>query len=100
MSVTGAGAGIGRRIAIGLAEAGADVGCLDLPGATSAPSAEIEAAGRRAHRVPADVTDAAGSPAAVGAVEARARAAAAGGQQRGHRQRRAGGGDAARQWQR
>lgn len=30
--VTGAGSGIGQRLAIGLAEAGADVACFDLPG--------------------------------------------------------------------
>ena len=30
--VTGAGSGIGQRIAVGLAEAGADVACFDLPG--------------------------------------------------------------------
>ena len=30
--VTGAASGIGRRIALGLAESGAGVGCLDLPG--------------------------------------------------------------------
>ena len=29
--VTGAGSGIGQRLAIGLAEAGADVACFDLP---------------------------------------------------------------------
>ena len=28
--VTGAGSGIGQRIAVGLAEAGADVGCFDM----------------------------------------------------------------------
>ncbi len=28
--VTGAGSGIGQRIAVGLAEAGASVGCFDL----------------------------------------------------------------------
>ena len=30
--VTGAASGIGRAIATGLADAGANVGCLDLPG--------------------------------------------------------------------
>jgi NAD(P)-dependent dehydrogenase (short-subunit alcohol dehydrogenase family) len=29
--VTGAGSGIGQRIAVGLAEAGASIGCFDLP---------------------------------------------------------------------
>jgi NAD(P)-dependent dehydrogenase (short-subunit alcohol dehydrogenase family) len=32
--VTGAGSGIGQRIAIGLAEAGADVAVFDLPDST------------------------------------------------------------------
>ncbi|HJE69291.1 SDR family NAD(P)-dependent oxidoreductase, partial [Pseudomonas oryzihabitans] len=30
--VTGAGSGIGQAIAVGLAEAGAQVACFDLPG--------------------------------------------------------------------
>ena len=33
--VTGAASGIGREIALGLAEAGAAVGCVDLPATTS-----------------------------------------------------------------
>ena len=41
--VTGAGSGIGRRIAAGLAEAGADVGCLDLPGSDLAEVRQFEA---------------------------------------------------------
>ncbi len=57
--VTGAGSGIGQRVAVGLAEAGADVGCFDLAG--SAGLAEtvgrIEALGRRAVALPGDVTD-------------------------------------------
>jgi NAD(P)-dependent dehydrogenase (short-subunit alcohol dehydrogenase family) len=57
--VTGAGSGIGQRIAVGLAEAGADVGCFDLPG--SAGLAEtvgrIEALGRKAIALHGDVTD-------------------------------------------
>jgi NAD(P)-dependent dehydrogenase (short-subunit alcohol dehydrogenase family) len=57
--VTGAGSGIGQRVAVGLAEAGADVGCFDLAG--SAGLAEtvgrIEALGRRAIALPGDVTD-------------------------------------------
>jgi NAD(P)-dependent dehydrogenase (short-subunit alcohol dehydrogenase family) len=68
--VTGAGSGIGRRIAEGLAEAGADVGCLDLSG-SDLPGvvAEIEKTGRRAIAVPADVTDAAGLADAVRRVQ-------------------------------
>ena len=70
--VTGAASGIGRRIALGLAEAGADVGCLDLPGSDlDGAVAEIEAAGRRAVAVPADVTDADALSEAVAAVEDR-----------------------------
>ena len=57
--VTGAASGIGQRIAIGLAEAGAAVGCFDLPG--SAGLAEtirrIEALGGRAVALQGDVTD-------------------------------------------
>jgi NAD(P)-dependent dehydrogenase (short-subunit alcohol dehydrogenase family) len=68
--VTGAASGIGREIAIGLAEAGADVGCVDLPGSgIDGTIAAIEAAGRRAIAAPADVTDPASVAAAVAAVE-------------------------------
>jgi 7-alpha-hydroxysteroid dehydrogenase len=56
--VTGAGLGIGRGIAIGLAEAGADV---VLAARTEADleevAAEVRARGRRALVVPTDVTD-------------------------------------------
>ena len=56
--VTGAGSGIGRGIAVGLAAAGADVACLDLPGAAiDEACAEIEAVGRRAIAIHGDVTD-------------------------------------------
>jgi 7-alpha-hydroxysteroid dehydrogenase len=57
--VTGAGLGIGRGIAIGLAEAGADIA---LAARTAADLEEVAAAvralGRRALVVPTDVTDA------------------------------------------
>ena len=57
--VTGAASGIGRRIALGLAEAGAHVGLLDLSGSDLEGTAkEIEALGRRALALPADVTSA------------------------------------------
>jgi NAD(P)-dependent dehydrogenase (short-subunit alcohol dehydrogenase family) len=69
--VTGAASGIGREIAIGLAEAGADVGCVDLPGSdVDRTIAAIEAAGRRAVAAPADVTDPGSVTAAVATVEA------------------------------
>ena len=57
--VTGAASGIGRRIALGLAEAGAHVGLLDLAGSDLDGTAkEVEALGRRALTLPADVTSA------------------------------------------
>jgi NAD(P)-dependent dehydrogenase (short-subunit alcohol dehydrogenase family) len=68
--VTGAASGIGRRIATGLAQAGADVGCLDLPGSDlDAAVSDIERAGRRAVALPADVTNAAELTAAITRVE-------------------------------
>ena len=58
--VTGAASGIGRSIAIGLADAGADVACFDLPGsALDEICAQIEGYGRRTLAVSGDVTDAA-----------------------------------------
>jgi NAD(P)-dependent dehydrogenase (short-subunit alcohol dehydrogenase family) len=57
--VTGAASGIGQSIAVGLAAAGADVACLDLPGSALAEvCARIERHGRRALAVSGDVTDA------------------------------------------
>jgi NAD(P)-dependent dehydrogenase (short-subunit alcohol dehydrogenase family) len=68
--VTGAASGIGRRIALGLAEAGAHVGLLDLSGADLEGTAkEVEALGRRALALPADVTSADDLTGAVTRVE-------------------------------
>ena len=69
--VTGAGSGIGRRIAIGLAEAGADVACLDRsPVGVQETADTIQGLGRRAIAVTADVTDPDGLAAAVASTEA------------------------------
>jgi len=59
--VTGAGSGIGQRLAVGLAEAGANVACLDLPGSAGLGETveRIAALGRRALRLDGDVTQAA-----------------------------------------
>jgi NAD(P)-dependent dehydrogenase (short-subunit alcohol dehydrogenase family) len=55
--VTGAASGIGRRIAVGLAESGASVACLDLPSpGLEAVAAEIRQLGRLALALPGDVT--------------------------------------------
>jgi NAD(P)-dependent dehydrogenase (short-subunit alcohol dehydrogenase family) len=55
--VTGAGSGLGAAYARGLAEAGADVACVDLrPEAAEATAATIRTAGRRAIAVRADVS--------------------------------------------
>ncbi|KQT85104.1 SDR family oxidoreductase [Aurantimonas sp. Leaf443] len=69
--VTGAGSGIGQAIAIGLAQAGADVACLDRAGGAglSQTVASIEAAGRRAVALEADVREAVELEAAVRRVE-------------------------------
>jgi len=54
--VTGAGRGIGKAIALGLADAGADVAVADLAGSDmEATAAEIIAKGRKALAVPTDV---------------------------------------------
>ena len=69
--VTGAASGIGRRIAVGLAEVGADVACLDRPGpGLDEVVREVEQQQRRAVALPGDVTDAAGLAAAVQRTEA------------------------------
>lgn len=65
--VTGAGRGIGRAIALGLARDGCAVGVLDLDPTTVAD--EIVAAGGRAVGVRADVTDLGGMRTAVATVE-------------------------------
>jgi len=68
--VTGAGSGIGRRVATGLADAGADVGCLDLAGPSLEEVVhEIEKRNRRAIALPVDVTSAEGLANAVERVE-------------------------------
>lgn len=58
--VTGAGSGIGQRLAIGLAESGADVACFDLPSSPGLDEtvSRIEALGRRAVAARGDVTQA------------------------------------------
>lgn len=66
--VTGAGSGIVQRLAIGLASAGADVSCLDLPPQRNEldhTSAEIAGLGRSGRVLEADVTDAGALRAAV-----------------------------------
>jgi len=70
--VTGAGSGIGQRLAVGLAEAGADVACLDLPGSAGLGDTveRIGALGRRALRLDGDVTQAADLQRAVARCEA------------------------------
>ncbi|MGL4964252.1 MAG: SDR family oxidoreductase [Inquilinus sp.] len=71
--VTGAGSGIGQRIAVGLAEAGADVALFDLAASEAGLSdtaGRIRALGRRALTLTGDVTQAADLAAAVDAVEA------------------------------
>ncbi|GLS21753.1 short chain dehydrogenase [Labrys miyagiensis] len=58
--VTGAGSGIGQRIAIGLAEAGADIAGFDLPGSKGigATVTAIEKLGRKAIALAGNVTQA------------------------------------------
>ncbi len=69
--VTGAASGIGQRIAVGLAEAGADVACLDRAADALGETTErIAALGRKALALAGDVTDAADLARAVAATEA------------------------------
>ena len=63
--VTGAASGIGREIALGLAESGAAVGCVDR----NDPHETVAQLGERAFGVAADVTDPDSVAAAVKAVE-------------------------------
>ena len=58
--VTGAGSGIGQRLAVGLAEYGADVSIVDLPAqaqGSDLTAARIEELGRTGVPIEADVTD-------------------------------------------
>ncbi|MBO0902996.1 SDR family oxidoreductase [Jiella sonneratiae] len=70
--VTGAGSGIGQAIAVGLAQAGADVAGFDRPGSAGLPEtvARIEALGRRALAIEGDVTRAGDIDTAMAKVEA------------------------------
>lgn len=64
--VTGAGKGIGEGIAVGLAEAGADLALVArTPSDLERVAGQIRALGRRAVPVPCDLSDAAAIPAAV-----------------------------------
>lgn len=70
--VTGAGSGIGQAIAVGLAEAGAQVACFDLPGSRDLAGtvARIQTHGRRALALEGSVISAADLEAAVARTEA------------------------------
>jgi 2-dehydro-3-deoxy-D-gluconate 5-dehydrogenase len=64
--VTGAGKGIGEGIAVGLAEAGADLALVArTPSDLERVAGQIRALGRRAVPVPCDLSDVAAIPAAV-----------------------------------
>ncbi len=69
--VTGAGSGIGQRLAVGFAEAGAAVACFDLPSSQGVAETvrRIEGAGGHALALGGDVTRAADLAAAVAATE-------------------------------
>jgi len=69
--VTGAGSGIGQRVALGLAEAGADVACFDLPSSAGLQTTaeRIRGIGRRAITLSGDVTQAEDLARAIDAVE-------------------------------
>ena len=56
--VTGASRGLGKAVAIGLAESGADVGCVSSkPGGASETAAQIRALGREAWELVADLSE-------------------------------------------
>src|SRR6266566_939748 len=69
--VTGAGSGIGQRIAVGLAEAGASVGCFDLGSSKGleATVEQIKGLGCQAIAVTGNVTQSPDLHQAVSAVE-------------------------------
>ncbi len=71
--VTGAGSGIGQGIAIGLAQAGANVACFDLPASTGLDEtvSQIQEMGRKALRLTGDVTSADDLAAASAALAAK-----------------------------
>ena len=70
--VTGAGSGIGQRIALGFAQCGADIACLDRrqDGGLAETVEMIKAAGRKAIAIAADVTNREALDAAVAQTEA------------------------------
>lgn len=70
--VTGAGSGIGQRIAIGLAQCGADVALLDRRSddGLATTARHVQAVGRRSIEIAADVTQAAALTDAVARTEA------------------------------
>ncbi|MFD7718207.1 SDR family NAD(P)-dependent oxidoreductase [Streptomyces sp. NPDC059814] len=70
--VTGAARGLGRSFAVGLAEAGADLVLVDLPGAegVTETAAAVEALGRRCRTYGQDLADIEALPGFVDAVRA------------------------------
>ncbi|MCJ2103094.1 SDR family NAD(P)-dependent oxidoreductase [Methylobacterium sp. E-046] len=68
--ITGGGGGLGRAIALRLAQGGADIGLADHDPSSGAETARlVEATGRRALFVRTDVSDGAGVAACVAVVE-------------------------------
>jgi 2-deoxy-D-gluconate 3-dehydrogenase len=68
--VTGAGRGIGRAVALGLAEAGADVCLVGRGEGLEEAAAEVERRGRRAAVIAADLSDTSGAARVADAAEA------------------------------